>query len=412
MQLGSVYFFPGAVPHAPAQGALRDPAVAALLDASSVCGASAQRDLLCDPHHGFPSDWHLGALLARAPPSAELGAALRALPELDERLLSLLGEAPRHEEREGARKRRRRLGGPERRAELLPLARAEAARRRAGAAQAAECRAEAARHELLARGVLPEHAEQALSLAGGSALRAEAVLRVALERYRQPGDRAADGGAGHTAAGDFDMALASRVLYDISPWLGGQPCLALEALGLAAGDTSPGALERAVGAIAERQQHAFSNDVAARVDAAIEAAAGSVLAAVRAVGAASGPCAAAVPPAACASAGMVGGPAAAAAPSAAASTSTDAAGSAPVAAASPACASASAIATTMGAPAPAGTSAAPDAADATAAPAPAAAPGSASVAAGAPVADGPLAAESEVWTIPPGPQAPCREYSA
>mmetsp|Transcript_137954 Transcript_137954/g.440607 ORF Transcript_137954/g.440607 Transcript_137954/m.440607 type:complete len:601 (+) Transcript_137954:891-2693(+) len=132
----------------------------------------------------------------------------------------------------------------------------------------AERRLRLGREELIARGVEPQHADEALALADGSIVRAEAELHVAFDRYRTEEERSASSGWRVPAETvEHSLASASLVLFGISPWLGGEPKLALEALHNAR--VGGVRLEAAVHAIVEIRRAEFAQECSQRLDAAI-----------------------------------------------------------------------------------------------------------------------------------------------
>jgi len=161
--------------------------------------------------------------------------------------------------------RRRAFGGARQRQVLLAAAEAEVARRKAEHASAEERRRRSAHAELVGKGVASADAEAALLLTECSAVRADAVLRVAYARYRTEEESRAAG-----TAEDYTLAAACHALYGVSQWLGGEPVLALAALREAR--EGGGTLEEAVERIVEQRQSEFRRECSDRLDAALRGA--------------------------------------------------------------------------------------------------------------------------------------------
>ncbi|CAK9094562.1 Uncharacterized protein SCF082_LOCUS44446 [Durusdinium trenchii] len=193
-------------------------------------------DLLCIPCHGFPSDWHL----ARALKQQDEEEAVRSLATIDAELLALLKHDETHESR-----RCLRLGSARRRRQLLSFAEAELNRRNEQLEHDMQKRQCEATRQLVSRGFSWTDIQEVLPYCEGSAVRCEAVLRVAFAKYRSSGEQAAAGDLGN-----IEVVKANRTLFGISNWLGGCPTLALQALYVA--KAVP--LEDAVAGIAKEQE--------------------------------------------------------------------------------------------------------------------------------------------------------------
>lgn len=246
LQLGSLCYLPeGHDPALPSQGKVGE------AFKRTPC-PDVRRDIVCIPCHAFPADWHLARELGKQPLANEM-EAVRRLRDVDADLLQVLSSSddvslPR-------RKRLERLGSRGRRRRLLECAEQEYHRRREVQERELKRRQDAAVAQLVASGFHVTDVQEVLPHCDGSTVRCEAVLRVAFAKYRSSAEQAAADGLG-----DVNAAEAHRVLFGISPWLGGCPVLGLRAL------SSSEPLLVAVGRIAAEEEARFRRDSNERFD--------------------------------------------------------------------------------------------------------------------------------------------------